>query len=101
MPWMEGVGEIESLLCERLSGADCGVAAPCMEEGVGEIDTLERGEGEIELSLDLVRCVIRFEDAEMWLLTEERDGLGERDLIVTAESGGFWREGEGETLERS
>ena len=97
---MEGVGETESLLCERLSRADCGVAAPCTE-GVGEIDTLERGEGEIELSLDLVRCVIRLEDAEMWLLTEERDELGERALIVTAESRGFWREGEGETLERS
>jgi hypothetical protein len=86
-----------------LSEADCGFAAiPCTDEGgVGDIDTLERGEGEIELSLDLVRCVIRFEDAEMWLLTEEREGLGERDFVVMAESRGFCREGEGETLERS
>ena len=100
VPWTEGVGEIESLFCDRLSGADCGVAAPCTEGGVGELDTLERGEGERELSLDLVRCVIRFEDAETWLLTEERDGLGERDLVVVeTESRGFWREGE--TLERS
>ena len=82
----EGVGEIESLLCIRLIGTDCAVAALWME-GVGEIDTLERGEGEIELSLDLVSCVTRFEDAETWLLTEERDGLGEReDLAVAAES---------------
>ena len=104
VPWTEGVGEIESLFCECLSEADCGVAALCTEGGgVGEIDTLERGEGEIELSLDLVRCVIRFEDAEMWLLKEERDGLGlgETDLVVVAERRGFWREGEGETLERS
>ena len=69
----EGAGEITSLLCERLREADCVVAAaPCMEEGgggggVGEIETLERGEGEIELSLDLVSCVIRFEDPETWL----------------------------------
>ena len=66
----EGAGETNSLLCERLREAGCGVAAaPCTEEGggVGEIDTLERGEGEIELSLDLVSCVIRFEDPETWL----------------------------------
>ena len=65
------MGEIDSLLCERLRETDCGVpAAPCTEGGgggVGEIDTLERGEGEIELSLDLVSCAIRFEDAETWL----------------------------------
>ena len=70
----EGAGETNSLLCERLREADCGVAAAlCMEEegggggGVGEIDTLERGEGEIELSLDLVSCEMRFEDPETWL----------------------------------
>ena len=67
----EGAGETNSLLCERLREANCGVtAALCTEEeggGVGEIDTLERGEGEIELSLDLASCVIRFEDPETWL----------------------------------
>ena len=98
---MEGVGEIESLLCVRLVGIECEVAVPWIEEGVGEIDTLERGDGEIELSLDLVRCATRFEDAETWLLIEERDGLGERDPIVAAESRGFCSEGEGDMLERS
>ena len=52
-----GVGEMESLLCVDLSRIDCDV---WMVDGVGDLDIPEpRGEG--ELSLDLVRCAIRFE----------------------------------------
>ena len=97
------MGELESLVDKAGAGLmwlDCDEdrAEHWPTEGAGERVTLDRGEGEIEFSLDFVSCSTRLEEMGTWLEEETEEDVGEADDRM--EEIGFGRFSKGEPVDR-